>query len=69
MKNTIMTLFISSLIMSFTANAETITGYGYSIDSAENMIKEKAKEKGFSGYKITSARMGNYTMMNAELIK
>jgi hypothetical protein len=55
--------------MSFSVNAETVTGYGYSIDSAENMIKEKAKEKGVTNYVITSAHMGNYTTMSAKLIK
>ncbi|EOT0791018.1 TPA: DUF1471 domain-containing protein [Klebsiella pneumoniae] len=69
MKNALITLLLSSLIMSFSVNAETVTGYGYSIDSAENMIKEKAKEKGFTNYQITSARMGNYTTMSAKLIK
>ncbi|EPT0779537.1 DUF1471 domain-containing protein [Enterobacter hormaechei] len=69
MKNTLMTLLLSSLIMSFSVNAETVTGYGYSIDSAENMIKEKAKEKGVTNYVITSAHMGNYTTMSAKLIK
>lgn len=64
-----MTLLLSSLIMSFSVNAETVTGYGYSIDSAENMIKEKAKEKGVTNYVITSAHMGNYTTMSAKLIK
>ncbi|EDS4071938.1 DUF1471 domain-containing protein [Salmonella enterica] len=69
MKNALMTLLLSSLIMSFSVNAETVTGYGYSIDSAENMIKEKAKEKGVTNYVITSAHMGNYTTMSAKLIK
>ena len=69
MRNALITLLLSSLIMSFSVNAETVTGYGYSIDSAENMIKEKAKEKGFTNYQITSARMGNYTTMSAKLIK
>ena len=69
MKNALITLLLSSLIMSFSVNAETVTGYGYSIDSAENMIKEKAKEKGFTNYQITSARMGNYTTKSAKLIK
>ena len=69
MKNALMTILLSSLIMSFSVNAETVTGCGYSIDSAENMIKEKAKEKGFTNYQITSARMGNYTTMSAKLIK
>jgi len=63
--------------MSFSVNAETVTGCGYSIDSAENMIKEKAKakakakakEKGVTNYVITSAHMGNYTTMSAKLIK
>ncbi len=45
MKNALITLLLSSLIMSFSVNAETVTGYGYSIDSAENMIKEKQKKK------------------------
>lgn len=83
MKNALMTILLSSLIMSFSVNAETVTGCGYSIDSAENMIKEKAKakakakekekekekEKGVTNYVITSAHMGNYTTMSAKLIK
>lgn len=77
MKNAIMTILLSSLIMSFSVNAETVTGCGYSIDSAENMIKEKAKEKekekekekGVTNYVITSAHIGNYTTMSAKLIK
>lgn len=69
MKNALITILLSSLIMSFSVNAETVTGCGYSIDSAENMIKEKAKEKGVTNYVITSAHMGNYTTMSAKLIK
>lgn len=69
MKTAIMSLLLSSLIMSFSTSAETVTGYGYSIDSAENMIKEKAKEKGATDYEIIAAHMGNYTFMSAKLVK
>lgn len=69
MKTTIFSLLLSSLIMSASVNAETITACGSTIDSAENVIKEKASAKGASDYKIIAARMGNYTTMSALLIK
>lgn len=68
MKLSIAALIFSSLIITASVRAETVTGYGYSIDSAENMIKEKAKKKGASGYKIISARMGDRTSMTAVLL-
>lgn len=65
---TIITAAALSLI-AFGASAQTITATGKTLDATEAAIAEKAKEMHASDYKITSARMGNYVMMSAELYK
>ncbi|WP_272522695.1 DUF1471 domain-containing protein [Providencia sp. PROV202] len=56
-------------IFSFGAFAQSVTATSDTITSAEAIIAQKAQEAGASGYKITSARMGNYATVSAVLIK
>ncbi|AIM23812.1 hypothetical protein SMQE32_37420 [Serratia marcescens] len=55
--------------LSFNAAAESVTATGSTLDSTEALIAKKAQEAGASGYKITSAYMGNFVTMSAELKK
>ncbi|MFW0766889.1 DUF1471 domain-containing protein [Trabulsiella odontotermitis] len=56
-------------LLAFGASAQTISATGNTLDSAEAALAAKAKAEGKSDYKITSARMGNFVMMTAELDK
>jgi hypothetical protein len=56
-------------LMSFGAFAQSVTATGATLDSTEAIIAAKAKAAGAVGYKITSARMGNYVTMSAKLNK
>ncbi|WP_274873578.1 DUF1471 domain-containing protein [Serratia marcescens] len=56
-------------MLSFNAAAESVTATGRTLDSTEALIAKKAQEAGASGYKITSAYMGNFVTMSAELKK
>ena len=53
----------------FSASAQSVTATASTLDSAEAVIAQKAKEMNASDYKITSARMGNTVTMSAELYK
>lgn len=63
--------FTASLfsVAAFNASAQSVTATGTTLDSAEAVIAQKAKEINASEYKITSARMGNTVTMSAELYK
>ena len=67
---TIIAIFTASLfsVAAFNASAQSVTT-GTTLDSAEAVIAQKAKEMNASEYKITSARMGNTVTMSAELYK
>ena len=58
---TIIAIFISFSfsVAAFNASAQSVTATGTTLDSAEAVIAQKAKEINASEYKITSARMGN----------
>ncbi|EPB6708907.1 DUF1471 domain-containing protein [Escherichia coli] len=64
-------IFTASLfsVAAFNASAQSVTATGTTLDSAEAVIAQKAKEMNASEYKITSARMGNTVTMSAELYK
>jgi len=65
---TVISLALFSML-SFNAAAESVTAAtGRTLDSTEALIA-KAQEAGASGYKITSAYMGNFVTMSAELKK
>ena len=68
---TIATLITATLLSAtaFAASANSVTACGSTLDSAEAVIAQKAKEQNASSYKITSARMGNTVTMSAELYK
>lgn len=65
---TVISLALFSML-SFNAAAESVTATGRTLDSTEALIAKKAQEAGASGYKITSAYMGNCVTMSAELKK
>lgn len=70
MKN--LTAFAAAAVFSFfaiNACAQSITARAATLTSAEEAIAQKAKALNASEYKITSARMGNYVTMSAELSK
>nr|WP_314264971.1 YdgH/BhsA/McbA-like domain containing protein [uncultured Moellerella sp.] len=69
--NMIKTLISASLLlmMTFAASAATVTATGDTLASTEAIIAEKAKAAGAESYTITSARMGNFVTMSAELNK
>lgn len=69
--NMIKTLISASLLlmMTFAASAATVTATGDTLASTEAIISEKAKAAGAESYTITSARMGNFVTMSAELNK
>lgn len=56
-------------VMAFGASAQSITATASTLDSAEAVIAQKAKQMNASDYKITSAHMGNRVTMSAELYK
>ncbi|MBD7974837.1 DUF1471 domain-containing protein [Escherichia whittamii] len=68
---TIIAIVTASLFSAaaFSASAQSVTATGTTLDSAEAVIAQKAKEMNASEYKITSARMGNTVTMSAELYK
>lgn len=68
---TIIAIFTASLfsVAAFNASAQSVTATGTTLDSAEAVIAQKAKEINASEYKITSAHMGNTVTMSAELYK
>ena len=68
---TLTTIFAASLlcVAAFSASAQSVTATTTTLDSAEAVIAQKAKEMNASDYKITSARMGNTVTMSAELYK
>lgn len=53
----------------FGASAQSVTATASTLDSAEAVIAQKAKEMNASEYKITSAHVGNRVTMSAELYK
>ncbi|EMN4129406.1 MULTISPECIES: DUF1471 domain-containing protein [Providencia] len=69
--NMIKTLTTASLLSlaAFGASAQTVTATGDTLASTEAMIAQKAKEAGADSYKITSARVGNFVTMSADLNK
>lgn len=67
MKKLILLAVLNSTIFATTSYAETISAYGTTLDSAENAIAAKAKERGASSYKIIASRSGNYFYMTAKL--
>ncbi|WP_413492634.1 DUF1471 domain-containing protein [Morganella psychrotolerans] len=70
MKNIQLALAATILsLVSFSSSAESVTTTGDTLDSAEAVIAQKAKEAGASGYTITSARVGNTTTISAVLNK
>ena len=66
---TLTAIFAASLltVAAFSASAQSVTASGSTLDSAEAVIAQKAKQMHASEYTITSARMGNTVTMSAEL--
>lgn len=69
--NMIKTLISASLLlmMTFAASAVTVAATGDTLASTEAIIAKKAKAADADSYTTTSARMGNFVTMSAELNK
>ncbi|MGK3189203.1 DUF1471 domain-containing protein [Enterobacter soli] len=69
MKKLILIATLATTFFATTAYAETVSAYGTTLDSAENAIAIKAKERGASSYKILASRSGDCFYMTAKLLK
>lgn len=68
MKKSVSIILVVAALFSFSAHARSVSACGTTLTSAETALRHKVEAAGARDYRITGARMGNYTYITAQLI-
>lgn len=68
MKKPVSIILVLAALFSFSAHARSVSACGTTLTSAETALRQKIEAAGGRDYKVTGARMGNYTYITAQLL-